>query len=97
MNKQALTEAIRQAGGQAKLARRINMSQARISEWLNSDKPDVPPARAVLTIAREFGFTITPHQLRPDLYPNPADALPPPLALQVALGAWPPGIGQVTR
>jgi hypothetical protein len=31
----------------------------------------------VLSIADYLGYRMTPHQLRPDLYPNPTDALPP--------------------
>lgn len=72
------------AGGQAHLARRIReripgskVGQVHVWGWLNSVKIEVPPADVVIPIAESLGWQITPHQLRPDLYPNPTDAMPP--------------------
>jgi len=42
-------------------------------------KNGVPPER-VLPICAETGWRVTPHEVRPDIYPNPTDALPQPKA-----------------
>lgn len=75
------------AGGQAHLARGIRqrlrdskVSQPHVYKWLNSPNPDqMPPADVVLAIADFLEYRMTPHDLRPDLYPNPHDAMPPHL------------------
>lgn len=72
------------AGSQAQLARGIRecipdskISQPHVYKWLNSPNPDqMPPADVVLPIAKFLEYRMTPHELRPDLYPNPCDALP---------------------
>jgi len=71
------------AGGQARLAAGIRtflpgskVAQAHISGWVNQVRSEVPPAEVVVPIAQFLDFKITPHELRPDLYPNPGDAIP---------------------
>lgn len=85
------------AGGQAQLASGIRqrlpgskIGQVHVWGWLNSVKMEVPPADVVLPIVEHLEFRMTPHLLRPDLYPNPTDALPQEIAEQVASGRWPP-------
>jgi DNA-binding transcriptional regulator YdaS (Cro superfamily) len=39
--------------------------------------PETIPAEQVIEYARSRNFDVTPHQLRPDLYPHPEDGLPP--------------------
>ena len=53
-------------------AKRLDVSQPCITHWV---KNGVPGERA-LSVAKATGFLVTPHELRPDLYPNPSDALP---------------------
>lgn len=85
---QSLQKAVDLAGGQAQLARGIReripgskISQPHVYKWLNSPNPDqMPPADMVLPIADFLEYRMTPHNLRPDLYPNPSDALPPGIA-----------------
>ncbi len=83
MSKEALAEAVELAGGQAHLARGIReripgskIGQVHVWGWLNSVQMQVPPPEAVLPICDFLGWKTTPHRLRPDLYPNPTDALP---------------------
>jgi hypothetical protein len=38
---------------------------------------EVPPADVVIPICDFLGWRMTPNLLRPDVYPNPTDALPP--------------------
>ena len=72
------------AGGQTGLANGIRecipgskISQAHVYKWLNSPNPGrMPPADVVLAIAEFLEYRMTPHELRPDLYPNPHDAMP---------------------
>jgi hypothetical protein len=83
MSKESLQLAVDLAGGQAHLARGIReripgskVGQVHVWGWLNSVKIEVPPADVVLAIADFLEYRMTPHMLRPDLYPNPSDALP---------------------
>lgn len=78
-----LLKAIELAGGQARLATGIRthlpgskVAQAHVSGWVNQVRSEVPPAEVVVPIAMFLQYRITPHQLRPDLYPNPSDAIP---------------------
>jgi DNA-binding transcriptional regulator YdaS (Cro superfamily) len=71
MKDSVLEQAIRAAGGQTALARRLGVSYQAISQW---DR--VPPLR-VLEVEAATGGAVTRHELRPDLYP-PESAPPPP-------------------
>lgn len=52
------------------------IGQVHVWGWLNTVKIEVPPADVVLAISDFLEYRMTPHDLRPDLYPNPGDALP---------------------
>jgi len=54
------------------------ITQAKISQWINPKriKCKVPPAEYVLPISKTVKWHVTPHELRPDLYPNESDGLP---------------------
>lgn len=83
MSKQSLLKAVELAGSQVNLARGIReripdskIGQVHVWGWLNQVKIEVPPADVVIPIAAFLDYRLTPHDLRPDLYPNPSDALP---------------------
>ena len=59
----ALKSAIKIAGSQTALAKRIGTQQQNISYWLKKGRP---PAEAAIAIERETG--IARHRLRPDLF-----------------------------
>lgn len=40
-------------------------------------------AELAIRIAKQSKYKITPHQIRPDIYPNPTDALPITVSAQV--------------
>jgi len=87
MSKESLQQAVDLAGGQTQLALGIReripgskVGQVHVWGWLNAAKMEVPPADVVLAIADFLEYRLTPHDLRPDLYPNPSDALPPHVA-----------------
>lgn len=54
------------------MARALGVSQQVICNW----RARGLPIEWVLRVAAATGFEVTPHDLRPDLYPNPTDALP---------------------
>ncbi|MNG58412.1 hypothetical protein D3C81_16070 [compost metagenome] len=70
----ALDKAIRIAGNASKLAEQLGISSMAVSHWKNRYK-GVVPSDHVLPIFYLTG--VTPHELRPDLYPNQTDGLPP--------------------
>jgi DNA-binding transcriptional regulator YdaS (Cro superfamily) len=57
---------------QAEVARKLNVSGEAVRKWINTA---IPPER-VICIAKISGWKVTPHELRPDIYPNPSDAMP---------------------
>ncbi len=68
-----LTKAIRQAGGQAKLASMLGISRSSVNRWLHKFDGRVPPERLI----QIYKFTgVTPHELRPDLHPTPTSGIP---------------------
>ncbi|HFO0258566.1 TPA: transcriptional regulator [Raoultella ornithinolytica] len=69
----ALERAIHIAGDATKLAEKLDISSMTVSHWKKRHGGVVPQKR-VFPIFNATG--ITPHELRPDLYPNPTDGLP---------------------
>ena len=48
----------------------FGLSQPAVTSWVKSGVP----AERCYAVAKATGFLVTPHELRPDLYPNPTDA-----------------------
>ncbi|EMH9209641.1 YdaS family helix-turn-helix protein [Klebsiella pneumoniae] len=69
----ALERAIHIAGDATKLAEKLDVSSMTVSHWKKRHGGVVPQKR-VFPIFNATG--VTPHELRPDLYPNPNDGLP---------------------
>jgi DNA-binding transcriptional regulator YdaS (Cro superfamily) len=63
-----LRRAIKIAGGQSALARKIGVKQSTIWFWLMESKRGVP-AEFVLKIEKATG--VSRHELRPDIWPEP--------------------------
>jgi DNA-binding transcriptional regulator YdaS (Cro superfamily) len=83
MCKEILSLAVKKIGGQVATANAIRslkpdcrVEQGHVWKWLNRSVAEVPPAEYVLAIAAATCWEYTPHRLRPDLYPNPSDAMP---------------------
>ncbi|MCP3729282.1 helix-turn-helix domain-containing protein [Sphingomonas sp. MG17] len=68
-----LKRAVRLAGSQAALARKIGRPQQTVNDWVVNGRP-VPPVDAQ-AIERETG--VPKEQLRPDIYPPQLAAQPP--------------------
>lgn len=54
------------------LAKRLGVTYQAIRKWCATD---VPPER-VIAVCEATDWRVTPHLLRPDIYPNPSDAIP---------------------
>lgn len=72
MNIEVLQRAINTAGSTKKFAQSLGISEQAIGRWKNKYKGRVP-ANRVLSVFHVTG--VTPHELRPDLYPRPADGI----------------------
>ncbi|MGM6923392.1 YdaS family helix-turn-helix protein [Escherichia coli] len=57
---------------QRELAMLMSTKQQSVSRWFNSKFP----ASRVLHLCQLMQWEVTPHELRPDIYPNPTDGLP---------------------
>jgi DNA-binding transcriptional regulator YdaS (Cro superfamily) len=73
MDTAGLQKAINLAGSQSALASLIDKRQSNISTWLHRDNR--VPAEAVIPIAAALDYQVTPHELRPDLYPHHEDGM----------------------
>ncbi|HEY5379233.1 MAG TPA: YdaS family helix-turn-helix protein [Pseudolabrys sp.] len=71
--KGAFQRAIREAGGQVALGKKIGAGQSKIAFWLNDAKKGVA-ADYVLKIEEVTG--VSRHELRPDIYPLAATISP---------------------
>lgn len=62
-----LTLAIKAAGSQTELARRLGTSVMRVGNW---KRRGVPPEE-VIPVVRAVRGAVRPYDLRPDIYPDP--------------------------
>lgn len=78
--KENLKKLIDLIGGQSALASSLKsetrpVTQAHVWKWLNTTVDGIP-AEHVIKACEAIGWEVTPHELRPDLYPHPQDGLP---------------------
>lgn len=57
---------------QAELGRRMKRRAQTVNGWFK----DKIPGELVLKVSKAVEWRVTPHELRPDLYPNPTDGMP---------------------
>ncbi|HDN2703494.1 TPA: helix-turn-helix domain-containing protein [Klebsiella aerogenes] len=57
---------------QAELGRRMKRRAQTVNGWFKKKIP----GELVIKVSKAVDWKVTPHELRPDLYPNPADGLP---------------------
>ncbi|HDR2471501.1 TPA: helix-turn-helix domain-containing protein [Enterobacter soli] len=57
---------------QAELGRRMKRRAQTVNGWFKNKIP----GELVLKVSKVVDWQVTPHELRPDLYPNPTDGLP---------------------
>lgn len=70
--KKELQKKILAVCSQAELGRRLDRRSQTINFWFKTKVP----GELVLKTATALNFKVTPHELRPDLHPNPTDGLP---------------------
>ncbi|MBZ0105420.1 MAG: helix-turn-helix domain-containing protein [Sulfuricella denitrificans] len=58
------------AGGVVALSTSLGLSRGAVSQW------KIVPVDKVIRVCELTGWQVTPHQLRPDIYPNATDGLP---------------------
>lgn len=61
-------------GARAELARNIKVAPAYLYQMETGIRPISAPR--ALQIGAATGWSVTPHELRPDIYPNPTDGVP---------------------
>ncbi|MFW6342883.1 MAG: helix-turn-helix domain-containing protein [Halothiobacillaceae bacterium] len=66
--------AIQILGSQSALAAALGLKQAHVWHWLHKSKRC--PAEQVIAVSKATAWRVTPHELRPDVYPHPDDGLP---------------------
>jgi DNA-binding transcriptional regulator YdaS (Cro superfamily) len=59
---------------QRQLAEQLKVTQGLIYQWLSGHRQ--VSAEKVLAVCEATDWQVTPHELRPDIYPNPTDGLP---------------------
>ncbi|EGT5204829.1 TPA: helix-turn-helix domain-containing protein [Cronobacter sakazakii] len=65
---------------QRAIAQEVGVSPQAVNQWL---RKSTIPARFVLPVCAFVGWKITPHEIRPDLYPSSSDGVPPLVRAQV--------------
>lgn len=65
-------KAVDLAGGKVALAKALGIDRTAIYSW----REDAIPAERVIAVCEVVGWKVIPHELRPDLYPNPSDGIP---------------------
>lgn len=75
--KEHLQRAIDIAGNTNKLADKVGgkVTPSHVFNWLNRDRDGVS-ALSVIAVCKAVDYQVTPHQLRPDIYPNETDGMP---------------------
>lgn len=69
-SKEALAVAVGKVGNYARTAAALGLKTSwAVQKW------EEVPAEHVLRLANLCGYAVTPHQLRPDLYPHPDDGM----------------------
>lgn len=68
-----IQHAAKTIGGQILLAKALRVTPQAVSQWIHGTPVPVP---RVIEISRLSGWQVTPHQIRPDVYPHPDDGLP---------------------
>ncbi len=78
------TSYLTKRGVRMRIARARGVSHQAVNKWLKNGVP----ADHVIPICKMEDWLITPHELRPDIYPHPDDGLPDERRGLVAPKEW---------
>ena len=65
-----ISEIASHCGGVIAMSLKLGLSRAAMAGWKQV------PAERVIQVCEKTGWKVTPHDVRPDLYPNRCDAMP---------------------
>ncbi|CNL31488.1 Uncharacterized protein conserved in bacteria%2C prophage-related [Yersinia enterocolitica] len=72
--KNTTDQAIRAVGSLSRVSRAFKFKSVQsVANWIINDQV---PADRVIQLCAMGGWVVTPHELRPDIYPNPRDGMP---------------------
>jgi len=72
--KNVTDKAVRSIGSISEVSRRFKFQSVQsVANWIVKDRV---PAERVIQVCQWGNWNVTPHQLRPDIYPNARDGLP---------------------
>ncbi|MFZ5274713.1 transcriptional regulator [Enterobacter asburiae] len=67
-------KAVRAIGSASAVSRKFELkSPQSVINWINRNKV---PSDRVIKLCELGAWAVTPHELRPDLHPNPTDGIP---------------------
>lgn len=64
------------------MAKSLGIAPAYLYQMVKGIRPI--SAERVIAICKVTGWAVTPHEVRPDIYPNPGDGIPPSEAITTA-------------
>ncbi|MGA4663411.1 YdaS family helix-turn-helix protein [Citrobacter braakii] len=72
--KNVTAKAVKAIGSISEVSRRFEFHSVQsVANWIAKDRV---PSERVIQLCEWGGWAVTPHQLRPDIYPNKGDGLP---------------------
>lgn len=73
-HKNVTDKAVRSVGSISEVSRRFEFQSVQsVANWIAKNRV---PSERVIQLCQWGNWTVTPHQLRPDIYPNVQDGLP---------------------
>lgn len=72
-------------GRARRIAKSVGVSAASVSDWANGKKQ--PSYGNIRKICEATGWDVTPHELLPNVFPNPTDAIPVGIGTSPSKGA----------
>ncbi|EAM2956419.1 MULTISPECIES: transcriptional regulator [Enterobacteriaceae] len=73
-HKNVTAKAVKAVGSISEVSRKFEFQSVQsVANWISKNRV---PSERVIQLCQWGGWTVTPHQLRPDIYPNKHDGLP---------------------
>jgi len=67
-------KAVRSVGSISAVSRKFHFKSAQsVANWIINNRV---PSERVIPLCEFGGWAVTPHELRPDIHPNPTDGIP---------------------